>query len=274
MSNRPIAFEDPERFKLFCHHSPAVFYPEETHDTVQVCVPCEGASYRVIRQSETGGKIVHTLGAKDILVVPVLQQHTVDWRRSAAIVSINMSERFLGEALGIGSLRLRDTLVLRDPFLTGAARQLQSVLVGDNAPPAIIDAFVTLIAYRVGKQAVDGAGIPVPSVITAFSPIEAAKIRDYIWDHLDKPIPLAELAAEADLSLWHFMRKFYATEGLAPHAYITRCRMQRGENLVATTQLPIIQIALEVGMSHSHFSRTFFATYGVSPRDRRRLRSS
>jgi hypothetical protein len=49
MSDRPLSFADSGRFEICCHHSPPTDYPEETHATVQICIPQRGAAYSVTR---------------------------------------------------------------------------------------------------------------------------------------------------------------------------------------------------------------------------------
>src|SRR5258708_1980123 len=85
MKKRPLTFADPGRFEIYSHHSAPTLYAEESHETVQICVPMERALYSVTRQSETGRTVVHNLGTRDVLVIPVGQPHSVNWRRPAAI---------------------------------------------------------------------------------------------------------------------------------------------------------------------------------------------
>jgi len=47
MNERPLTFVDAGRYEIYCHHSPPAEYPEEVHETLQVCVPLERALYRV-----------------------------------------------------------------------------------------------------------------------------------------------------------------------------------------------------------------------------------
>jgi len=49
--------------EIYSRHSAAVRYPEESHETVQICVPMARALYSVTRQSETGSTLAHALGA-------------------------------------------------------------------------------------------------------------------------------------------------------------------------------------------------------------------
>jgi AraC family transcriptional regulator len=276
MEKRPLTFADPGHFEILCHHSPATVYPEETHETVQVCIPFERALYSVTRQSETGRTVIHHLGARDVLVVPAGQPHRVTWRRPADIVSLHMSERFISQAIGRPQLRLADSFTLRDPFISAAALQIRMSAAGDEGQPSLIfaDAIATAIAYRVAIGAATDCRFRPKGDAAAFSRPQLARIDAFIDAHLDQAICLAALAKLMDLSVWHFIRRFNASQGLSPHAYITRRRLERAQILLVETQLSITEIALEVGLSHSHFSRSFLSRFGISPREFRRQRLS
>jgi AraC family transcriptional regulator len=275
MSKWPPMFSDPGRFEINCHFSPPTVYPEETHETVEICVPLERALYNVTCQSETGRALVYYLGARDVLAVPVGQPHSVDWRRSADIVSLHMSEAFIARALGLPSLHLQDMFTLRDPFISAAAAQLRMSLRADGRPSlAFAEAMATAIAYRVGLGAARGRGIRAGESVRALSASQLARIERFIEEHLDQPISLAALAELVGLSMWHFMRCFNASHGLSPREVITERRLARAQRLLSDSKLTITEVALEIGMSHSHFSRSFLRRYGLSPREYRRQRPS
>ncbi len=271
---RPLTFADPGRFEVYCHHSPPTVYPEEIHDTVQVCIPLEHAVYRVTRSSESGRTLVHNLGSRDVLVVPTGQPHAVTWRRPADVVSLQLSEAFITQALGVQTLSLPDAFTVRDAFISAAADQLRSVLRAEGGvSPAFAEAMATAIAYRVAVAGpAVGSGLRGTDRASPLSTVQLGRLEAFIDEHLDEPISLGKLAESLGMSTWHFMRRFNASHGISPHAFITQRRLDRAQVLLATSRLPITAIALEVGLSHSHFSRTFLAKAGLSPREYRRLR--
>ena len=79
------------------------------------------------------------------------------------------------------------------------------------------------------------------------------------------PAALEDLAREAGLSPWHFLRMFKAQTGLPPHAYRLQRQLQ-GARRALLTGLPIAQAALDAGFhDQSHFTRHFVRAYGLTP---------
>jgi AraC-like DNA-binding protein len=85
--------------------------------------------------------------------------------------------------------------------------------------------------------------------------------------HLDRDLPLEEIASAAHLSPFHFARLFKKLTGAAPHAYLASLRAARAQTLLAETDLSVTEIGARVGyMSSSHFAKAFRQATGISPR--------
>ena len=84
---------------------------------------------------------------------------------------------------------------------------------------------------------------------------------------LDSPPNLAELAAEAGYSAFHFHRVFRGLVGEPVMALLRRLRLERAAILVRDDhRRPLLTIALECGYeSHEAFTRAFRAAFGRSP---------
>jgi len=96
-------------------------------------------------------------------------------------------------------------------------------------------------------------------------------VCDYIEENLSQDISLAELAAIARLSPFHFCRAFKEAVGEPPHRYQMRRRIEHAKTLLAEPSLPVGDVAIAVGYgSPSRFSALFRQTTGHSPRDFRR----
>jgi len=92
-------------------------------------------------------------------------------------------------------------------------------------------------------------------------------VEEYIDAHLDQSIALADLAAVARLSEFHFARLFKQTTGLPPHQFVIHQRVERVKRLIAAGRLSLAQIAGDVGFSdQSQLSRHFKRLVGVTPK--------
>ena len=86
-----------------------------------------------------------------------------------------------------------------------------------------------------------------------------------------EPLDLAQVAAEAGLSAFHFLRVFAAVVGVTPHQYLVRSRLRHAARLLVGDERSITDVAYDVGFGDlSNFVRTFRRAAGVSPRRFRR----
>jgi transcriptional regulator of acetoin/glycerol metabolism/AraC-like DNA-binding protein len=92
------------------------------------------------------------------------------------------------------------------------------------------------------------------------------RVREHVEAHLSESIDLAELAAVAGLSVYHFARAFKQSAGVAPHHYLVHRRIERAQEMLARSELPLSGIALATGFSdQSHLARHFRQMLGMTP---------
>lgn len=85
-------------------------------------------------------------------------------------------------------------------------------------------------------------------------------------EHLDEPLDLAELAAIAGFSPYHFHRVFQHVTGEAPKEYLRRLRLERAVYRLKVSPDSVLQIALEAGFAtHETFTRAFARQFGIKP---------
>jgi len=90
----------------------------------------------------------------------------------------------------------------------------------------------------------------------------------------DGDVSLAALAADADLSRFHFCRAFKESTGLSPHAWLRQHRLERAMNMLRDTNESIVSVAAALGYSsQTAFAAAFRKLTGETPSDwRRRVR--
>jgi transcriptional regulator GlxA family with amidase domain len=163
----------------------------------------------------------------------------------------------------------RDVLYVEDgPFLTsaGAAAGLDACLhlvrseYGAAAANALARRMV-VPAHRSGGQA-QFVQAPVPEPGDDM----LAELVDWVQEHLAEPLTVADLATRAVMSPRTFARRFVATTGTTPHAWLLAQRLQLAETLLETTDLPVDAVAARSGFGSPDTLRHHFATRrGVSP---------
>ena len=93
----------------------------------------------------------------------------------------------------------------------------------------------------------------------------------WITEHLDEPMTVETLARRSAMSVRTFARRFREETGSTPHAWITRQRILRAEELLETTNRTVDQIADDVGFANAATLRHHFGRVrGVSPQVYRR----
>jgi AraC-like DNA-binding protein len=88
----------------------------------------------------------------------------------------------------------------------------------------------------------------------------------YIDEHLDKPLRIPELAAQAGLSPYRFDQRIRTLFGLSAGQYLSRLRIGRACDRLRHTEAPLSALALECGdADQAAFTRQFHKSVGLTP---------
>lgn len=165
-------------------------------------------------------------------------------------------ERLAAEAGASGASFARDSL----PPLRGLAAVTARARTAEPCGAAFEEIAVELagvVARAAGEPCV-AAPSPDPSRI--------ARVLRRLEGRTAERASLDELADDAGMSRFHFLRTFTRVTGVTPHQWLVRARLREAAMRLATTSAPVTEIALDVGFDDlSNFIRTFRAELGVSP---------
>ncbi|RUT92695.1 AraC family transcriptional regulator [Mesorhizobium sp. USDA-HM6] len=167
-----------------------------------------------------------------------------------------------------GSEGLADTPMLvnrSDNVVAALLSSLRAEMALAHKPDtAYIEHLAALVSLRVAML----AGKQLPTVSHGrLGRRTVARVREYIHARINSDISLSELAAVAEMAADTFARRFKATTGLAPYAYVIEQRVRRAEIVLRETQSSIGTIAFRFGFSsQSHFTATFRRLRGMTPR--------
>jgi AraC family transcriptional regulator len=108
--------------------------------------------------------------------------------------------------------------------------------------------------------------LPVPDRQARLTARKLQLVKEYVHAGLASRLTLEDIAASIHISTYHFARAFKATTGETTHAYVTRLRVERAQELLRTSPLSMPTIARRVGFSSkSHFAAVFLRLTGLSP---------
>ncbi len=95
------------------------------------------------------------------------------------------------------------------------------------------------------------------------------KFKDYIEAHMtDSDLNVETIGAELGLSRVQLYRKVKALTGQSPVELLRTARLQKGRQLLLTTDKNISEVAYEVGFTApSYFTKCFKDEFGISPSD-------
>jgi len=146
--------------------------------------------------------------------------------------------------------------------LSALIARASSGLAGSDAPWEELS--IELAAQAVQLE----RGLPRDSIRAEPSAIaRVTRVVRRIESHPDGCHDLRNLAQEAGLSPYHFLRRFEILTGTTPHQYLLRARLRRAAVRVSTEPTKILDIALDCGFGDvSNFNRNFRSEFGVSPR--------
>ncbi len=97
--------------------------------------------------------------------------------------------------------------------------------------------------------------VPISSFQDALGPV-----LDWMFEHLDEPVTVRQLARLAAMSPRNFARRFGDATGTTPMRWLTHQRILRAQDLLEATTLPVDVVASRVGLGtavnlRQHFRR-------------------
>jgi transcriptional regulator GlxA family with amidase domain len=93
----------------------------------------------------------------------------------------------------------------------------------------------------------------------------------YMVEHLNQPLQVSTLAAQASVSTSHYFALFKRQMGTAPIDFFIRLRMNHARELLDSTGSSVKEIAATMGYDDPfYFSRVFKSVHQVAPAEYRR----
>lgn len=107
---------------------------------------------------------------------------------------------------------------------------------------------------------------------TASTSIHVRKCIDYIYEHLNEKLTLADLSAVVGLNGSYLSKLFVKETGGSLKTFILKAKISTAENMLRYSELSSLKISLALGFSsQSAFVATFHRLNGVTPREYKKL---
>lgn len=163
----------------------------------------------------------------------------------------------------------------KDPNLASLMQRMLSVVAIDEPSRLLLDCWALMLADVMVRQFSSHATRCAPPSFGTIPERNIAHVIEFIETNLDQNVTLASMARVAAMGVYHFARRFKATVGISPHAYLLERRIRRAQRMLGRTPMAIADVAAACGFSsQAYFTTAFQRRLGVTPGSFRRSVSS
>lgn len=275
LADRPVLSSELSGWNgIFFHHYDHPAHQSPEHQWMQHVIGIIGrGGHPVESEHRLEGELQNCYCQPgEMLFIPAGVEYSSLWRGAGEFSLLGFSPWFLeqvaSESVGMKRVELIWHIGVSDPLVQQIGQALKADVEAQYPTGRMFgESLATGLMLHLLKQY--SVWQPASSFDRKghLSKSQLRKVLDYIHAHLDRDIALSEIAAVLNLSQYYFCRLFKQSTGVAPHQYLTQCRIARAKQLLLTTQLTITEIAFAVGLSnHSSFTRLFRQYVGVTPK--------
>ncbi|WP_376094533.1 helix-turn-helix domain-containing protein [Roseomonas sp. CCTCC AB2023176] len=199
-----------------------------------------------------------------VTVVPAGRR--VDWRIGGPMTVLNLFlpgpwARGLRSEGGPDGKRLRPMLGGADPHVERLGLLVLDLIQAPEPDPVYGEALAVALLARLSSGRAAGTAAPAGLSRTALR-----RSLDHMQAHLEEPLTLADLAAAAGLSPFHFARGFRSATGQPPHRALIGLRIARAKALLADPRAPVAEVAMRAGFAGpTSLAHAFRREVGMTP---------
>jgi AraC-like DNA-binding protein len=219
----------------------------------------------------SGSNNVHRLVAPVLYVVPPRTKHRTRWEVRSEVFCGHIEPRFWNRpafegrtaTVVAGPVRVATNDLVLWEFATLLRHVWDERDFNDDRPASwLADGLLVRAAKLISGEQIDhetnGAGL---------SPSKRNAMDDYIDRQLRFNLHTPDLAKAVGLSVPHLTTVLKYSLGMTPHEYITRFRMMKAHQLLASGDYRLREVASAVGYDDpDHFSRKFRRFFNYPPR--------
>ncbi|MBW4507636.1 MAG: AraC family transcriptional regulator [Scytonematopsis contorta HA4267-MV1] len=235
------------------HDTPDYSFP---HNTITI-----GLGYKA-KEFGVNGRIYKDFVPGNIGIIPANYEIKTQAYGNAEFILLAVEPSKMAftayESIDIDRLEILPQIFGFDPLIYQIGLELKKELETTGVDSCIYaESMATALAVHLIKRY-----SAQPQAIKEFTDgLPKYKLREvitHINECLDQNLTLAELAAVIQISPHYFATLFKQSTGLAPHQYVTKCRIEKAKQLLRCKELTILEVSQQVGfVSPSHFAKVF-----------------
>jgi AraC family transcriptional regulator len=255
-----------ERYQLEAMAMPAHFH--EHH-----LLLLHQGSQAVRSRRRTGSQVEEAeFRSGDAGLYPGGEYGPLSWDGPSDIIHLHLDAPLLEararQSLDLTHFALRDRFRFEDGLLSQLGRQLLVAAGPEHTLGQLyVESLATALTYHLiehhatYERRISGTEGHLPAAVLA-------RLDAYLEASCEQLITLEQLAGLANLSVFHFARRFKQTTGRAPYQYVLEWKIRRAQQLLRAGELPIAAVGDALGFaSPTHFSAAFKRAVGQSPRE-------
>ncbi|MBE9105362.1 helix-turn-helix transcriptional regulator [Nostoc cf. edaphicum LEGE 07299] len=207
----------------------------------------------------------------DIMITPVNVGHQATWDAEGDFILLAIEPQIFAcavdETADAKQIQLLPHFATPDPLIYQIGLALKGILESDPLGSRL---YAETMVNALSVHLMQHYSTHKPILKTYKNGLPRRQLQqviDYIHEHLDQNLGLAELAALLLMSSHYFSQLFKQSTGMTPHQYIISCRVKRAQELLLKGKMTIAEIADSVGFtSQSHLNFHFKRLTGVTPK--------
>ena len=191
----------------------------------------------------------------------------LDGRRAATHWSVAdlLQQRHPSIQVDADAIYVRDGALWTSAGVTAGIDLALALVEEDFGHALALEVARDLVVYLKRPGGQSQFSVQLASQSTGHRDIQA--VQNWVLQHLDEPMPVAALAAQAAMSERHFRRVFVQETGQTPSAFVEAARLEGARRVLEShATLPLKTVAARVGLGSEQVLRHLFVRHlGVTP---------
>jgi AraC family transcriptional regulator len=243
---------------------------EHVNDCHEVSVVLNGA-LKTSKFNSVGRNIVTANRGPNVCVTPAGQSISAEWNGKLDHLGMFLNASFVSQTAAENgfspNVEFAEIYTKQDPLIQNLGLALlETADHPDQLGSLFADSLIQTLTLHLLSNYTQTAPAPVVSS-GGLSGYRLNRVVEFIDANLENDISLADLAAVADLSAFHFSRAFRKSTGKTPQQYVMQQRLERAKLLLARPDLPIVEVSLRSGFKNqSHFTSWFRKYTNFTPK--------